>query len=1060
MAECEEGVTEQNQAILDSWTREFTLSYAVWTMVNARASFGELQSCSNIFENSLFAKTDSGKVVPLSRKIFQLGPNTIRLLEKAKPEIVPTLIDPAVYAAFKADVAEATSENGVQRGRKSMIADLAAIAIHSKMSSLEYWELAQKFLDTKYPHSLFDRAALEAFDSCLLALRSDANPSEKVHAPDEFGAVLLQSGLSEVWEDWAEIGRRIISSFHTWPIVVMDSEAKNAGFAVPVLLDIQYDHEGKTRCTGVSHLRRFDWGGALQRAREVAVFFWGNQHNRLADHKKRTEECSLRLDVSPTTDAIRSIVEVDDECEPETIELLGRSLEGCLVVAILNRFLGNRSSPNYAICGQIGGDAAITSEHENDSSNADPRNWQYVPVDGFEKKLIWAAEASDFHTAIVPRNCAKNIDNSSIEIEEHSSLLQVVDAVFGVTWRREKYIGCSDLAYARSRAHFGNVPTSFAHSLQDKANSARSWLAKQTDRVARAPESIDGFDIMLALNALNQIDRDNPNAGLFPKRSFSFISLEGLGVVESVTVIAEACGATPRQINKLLLAGNDHLAQTAIAKIVGNVEGGYGPRHQRFPDVLVVLAEPNQVDEVCANHPLVLERLLDTNGSQKIDTETHHRQYDKATQAWEQLAGRARIVFASPGVPGELFPELRLPRGDDEIWKTIHELSIVGPELDTRTIFGIMDQLGTPKHSIDRVIAKLRKSNFLLRSFEGYFVNPKFRKSRRLVRYWKAHETAAHATVPILGMNSGSHVHGQSRYSSFAIASAMNHVEAAKLMLIRARSLGFIEKTEATDAILRITNQASLLTSLRYKNWDTMESIYVDRGHFSDRELISYARLGAEWCLEHQLPNTLRLAGVIGVIVFACSQAKRRKIPNQSHNIKMLEDCALQILKHSKDVEGVDPEFDIMLWTRVRQLLHAYDLDDEIKKWIENNVPSESDIVDRIIRTYRKDELQLDLHWASRIYKSDTSTVRIRSALRKVFPRIKRFWTDLSVAQGSEVKEFIRRDLIWTKRYKKNGERRVSKALMSEIISEHCKDEEARQVLLEFVSEPREQLAI
>lgn len=1053
MAERDSIVVDWRNNILESWSREFKLSYSVWRMLNAQTTITELLKCSQAFEKTLFEGSAESELTLRDDLIANLAPNTLNLLVQATPEIFPTLMDANRFESFSEAVSNARSAEGKGRLRKNAIADLAAIAIHTNLSAYEYWVLAKKLLRRKWSPLLFDRGAIDAFESCLSAIRSDANPSEKIHAPDEFGEFLLQENLLDVWDDWAEIGRRIISSFHTWPIVVMDSSAKNAGFAVPLLLDVHYDHKARTGCVGAKNLARFDWGAALQRAREVAVFFWGNQHNRLTNHKARILECSMFLDVTPTTDVIRHISSHNaDLDQAESAELLGRSLEGCLVIAMMNRFLGNRSSPNYAVCGQIGGDPTTNNPNNDDTEGLDPTNWSFEPVQGFEEKLIWAAEASDFHTAIVPKGCSQHIESSGIEVEEHGNLLQVVDAVFGVDWRREKYIGCSDFAFARNRVVFGEISgTRLGDDVANRELIAKKWLAEQQERISIAPESISGFDIMLALHAFNELERTNSIAALFPKRSFTIISMRELGIVNAATLIAQSCGARPQQIDKLLLSSDDLLAKSAFAKIVGNVDGGYGPRSQPFPDVLVLLAEPQEVGELFSRNPLILDKLLNQNCAKKIDSETANRKYDKAVNAWEQVAGRSRIILAKPGVPIRLFPKFSPPEGQDDIWKLITQLSIVGPEIDTRTLFGLLDAAGLKRNEFDESIKQLQRNGFLLKSFAGYFVNPKFETSQSLAENWSAHDVAACAVVPMLGMNAGSHVHGQARYSAYATSLAMKHLHKAIWLLKQGVILGRIQQNIARPEIQRLDRQASFLTMLQHKEWTVMEKIYRNRGQFGVRDVVSYALLGAQWCVDYPMPDPSRLTGLLGVIVFACSQAERSNLDDLLQSMRTLEECAVQIMRHCKRAEGENPVADIMYWSRMREVVHSCNLAHDVRDSFEQCIPNDHDILQQILSEPKVEDLRVDRAWATRMYTANTSTEKTRSALRKIFPRIRTFWTDLSFAKGSHVKDFLYRDLIWSKSYHQ-GQRRVARAFMFEIIEDQCTDDAAKRKMKRIVA--------
>lgn len=1055
---------EDPDYVFESWEEEYRLSYVIWRLLNPLAvgSLEELSWCSRTIEETIFVRDDDNQLSLNFRAVKALSPNTLQLLRKLTPKLLPALRDKQRIKTFRKLISNTLSARSRNRNRKSVIADLASVAIHTQISPIEFWKLSERLLREKWDRRLYDEASIAHFQEALGVLRSAANPAERLHGPDIFGKYLLDNGLFDVFETWAEIGRRVIGSLHSWPIVVLDEQSETSAFAVPVLIAVEYDDQKRNVCIGHDGLQRFDWGSALSKAREVAEFFWAHQHNRLPDHKERTLGASVILDVSPTTRILGSVQStLLSGTDEQADELLGRSLEGCLVISILNRFMGNRSSPNYSICGQVGGGIAYGDSDAVDTSDKNRSNWRFEPVDGIEEKLIWAATASDFHTIVVP--AAGSLSKKSLQLAGNSlercrTMLHVVDTVFGVNWRREKYIRCPDIAFARDKIRNPQVlPHRIRTDLERTTAAAKEWLKGQERSIALAPTDISAVEIMAALNELNEVDRLESEYAPYPKRSISFLRVVGEEGSSFASLLCEAGGASPRQTNNLLLASDLETAQSVFAEIVGSIDGGYRNRNERFPDVLVLLATILPSNDAFSRNPLRIENLLTKDCANKIREKTEHRQFDRGVQAWERTAGKARVILVDPDTSPVFFPNFQAPRSGDDIWEVINDVSNCGPVFEHRQLEKLIDGSKANSGKAPETVEKLQQIGLIQSSFAGWTINPRFKPAKAHAQNWESHRISAEALNPILNPNSNSHVHGQTRFTAANVSSSNRHLASAREYLERGILNRVLNKAEAQRALQKIDYDFSLTSVLHEKSWESLDIDYKNRGNFRLEELLFKAREGMEWCIEHRVPEPSRLAGLIGLLVFAGSQVRRQgAVKAMKSELDWLDYGILHVLEHCYKNVGKSTPQDIYFWSRANEVFNTFQVSKAAKNTFSGLGISDYHVLGWILNYRQKQRLLADEAWALRMFEAhnveDKKGSFVRSSIRRIFARNPKFWRDdLARSSGASIPVNLMKDLEWSRRYWK-GRRHVPFGAMKIMIEDHCEDQVSQGAMIQVVS--------
>ena len=413
--------------------------------------------------------------------------------------------------------------------------------------------------------------------------------------------------------------------------------------------------------------------------------------------------------------------------------------------------------------------------------------------------------------------------------------------------------------------------------------------------------------------------------------------------------------------------------------------------------------------------------------------------------------------MVNPDTSPVFFPKFQAPLSGDDIWEVINDVSNCGPTYEHRQLERIID--GTKPNSGKNIetVNDLQQIGLIQSSFAGWTINPRFKPAKAHAQNWESHRISAEALSPILNPNSNSHVHGQTRFTAVNASSSVRHLEAAREYLERGILNRILNKAEAERALQKIDYDLSLTSVLHEKSWESLDTDYRNRGNFRLEELLFKAREGMEWCIEHRVPEPSRLAGLMGLLVFAGSQVRRQgAVKAMKTELDWLDYGILHVLEHCYGNIGNSTAQDIYFWSRANEVFNTFKVSRSARNTFSGLGISDYHVLGWILNYRQKQRLLADEAWALRVFEThnfeDKKGSYVRSSIRRIFAKNPKFWRDdLARPSGASIPVNLRNDLEWSRRYWQ-GRRHVPFGAMKIMIEDYCQDQVLQDAMIKLVS--------
>jgi len=887
----------EESSVYQSWLTENALAYSLWRLSDPSSiGFDEYDNYLNVLEKEIVNKT--GNVV-LSERLSGLSLNTLTMLNDLSPKMFKPLADKENRVAVDR-LLNKKNKSDEEQSYFARIKNLASLILHSDVEAPFLFSICSSDLDTDWKELIAIKEAREALTKCLSAVRSHYETDLRINSLQLFADYLKNNGYLIQCNEWFEVSREVISRLMGWPLIVLPSAHNSAkhGFSIPIKIDVQFDGLARTKCIGMGKLSQFDWGSSLMRAREVANTFWGYQHTRLPDHKVRTEGASVTLDLSPTVELLSKVgdqksLPTQDRAEGE---LIGRSLEVYLAMMIIGKFMGAKAFPRTAITGMIG--EPIEDEFDNTKR---PRNWKFQKVGGTDSKILWAAKSKDYDRLILPYDSLKVETDSQLELVYSYDLLKVVDTVFGSRWRRQRYIRCPELA------HLSHLVTSgrkkIYNSLEGKklptteVKSTLTWLKDQSSVAVKCPREITAERLLKTYTYLNDVTRVENKLVQYPKRAVTFLRINNEEGERLASIIADAMNATVEMSNSLVKAKNSYIACKHLAEIATDLDGSYGVRKIAAPDVIVVLVPSSKlaIKKLYRSNNFDLSILLGPNFDSLVKEKTINETHDRAAMEWVEHAGLPRILIVEDDNFYNIAPFLRNCEGIEKQKRVLRKLRHLPAGFDDRILNFVLK--AEQKNSIKRaeLIEELIESNALIRTFSGYFINPRIELgAEHLGQQVKYKERALMAYAPHMFLEMSNGAMDEEAFSLSYIHEAQNQLND----LIKARSANF--RSGAIDksvkmSIQKLKNCRNRLAVIGRKSWATLGFLAPNMSSF---DVLPFILEGDNWVKKHGFPYANKILGQIEMTseyLIRLSQLKASR--SLTHNEQRLYDYYLREIK-------------------------------------------------------------------------------------------------------------------------------------------------------------------
>lgn len=1019
-----------------SWQNENAFNYAAWRLSDPKtiSSIKEFNVYSNYVKNYIIEKDCQS----LNTKALSgMSKNSLELLLKLSDKVFSPFKDSALREKIQVIFNVKMNTKKFSMSHFSNIKNLVSLIIHSDLP--EYYLLSKmsKALNKDWRNVLQFGSKLNSFREMVRIIRSPEAIDNKIHAADIFYKSLSEMTDHKIVSSWAEVGREIISRLVNWPLIILPGNYSSdaQGFSIPITIDVQYDELERNICINTEGLGKFDWGSALERARVIANRFWAYQHNRLPDHKIRTINASVILDLSHAISVFQILFGTPEDSEKSIGTLIGKSLEVYLAMIIISKFMGLRVFPRIAISGMIG--EPIRADGEDIKSN--PRNWKFESVGGISAKTSWVAESQNFDRLVLPKISKNKLsnENADIDIRYCFDLLNVVDTVFADTWRRERYIRCPELAYIKHQVQIGNIKlTETKNEVSSPLATVQNtidWMKKQKRIVANCPKTIHPAHLLKALFFLNNERRNEVALYQPPKKSISFIRLIDETGARFAAILSEVLNSSELNTKNLMQATSKDQSLQALAKILVDVVGGYGTRRLPSPDFIVILVpDVKTINKIFESHPLNLDSLMSKELDKYVYRLLNERYEDQAAKTHARKYGKARIFLVRDR---KMARHIQAPvkittAKKKKFLNSIRKISHLFPGFENRTLYHTLgDESRLLNNKVHDVVEELVKNRYLIYTFAGYFINPNLKFfDPQAVQKIEFIERSVLALAPHLDLDPGMGAMDENAYSVRYLHEAQNQLE----YLIRTFSSSIqknINNHSTTNHNLQHwKNCKHQLSILSKRNWNTLNFIKNDAIMFDKPPFIFEAK---EWKSNNGFPQTIYLIGYIHIISAQLTAIKGQKLSNSIviPSRILLKDLkvALEYVRVSKH----DDEEYIFIWSQINQLYAGVKRTKAFKWPMPNGemLKIENSLIRRV-KSYpfkNIDQMVIDRKWLLECSRNKLQSAPAKAYFRRVgrnlFPHYAPFWIDEFVQIDSDLTYGLKMDLkmIWNKKVERKN---------------------------------------
>lgn len=1056
-----ESKVEVQTPIYTLWRRDTALSYAVWRLTSSlhELSLREESIIRDYIAEQLLANMEDITEGLRTETLCHLPQGAITLLEHLNQKNFYYLRDDTLKKQLSSAVKY--TRNAQRRGfhRPSAVKMLSLLILNTSISARLFCTFAQQWLSDGWKQLRSDAARLEQMDARFDFMRSTEMVGYRVHGPDLLMQDLEFDEKDFVWRDWSLIGREIVSSLFSWPLVISPSADALSGFYLPIIVDVDFDGQARTKCVGMQGLKNFDWGSALYRARHVSNVFWGNQHNRLTGHKWRTENASVYMDVSEAAHLLATVYRANvgkfiDVHEGRLGDIIGRSLEAYLVVSIIGRMIGLPSAPQAAVTGMIG-----EPVEEHLLPTAGPRNWEIAPVEGTAQKVRWAADSGRFSQIIIPKKSDVSVSHagdqtSDLQILKSYDLLNAVDKVFGHRWRREKYVRCPEVAYIRQLLDSPYpIVLDAKTSLNQQVDRALGWLRRLEEHVAWAPTDISHVHIALAFRYLNSTWREESQVAPIAKRSICIVRLRNEQGERFLSTVMDAIGMPRSDVDELLRSSSLEKLQTALSEKLVRPRGGAGARWVGFPDLLVIVRPPAQkLRSAYKSNFFEMQQTLSPSLSRRIKLAESSYDLGPAVQRWRTAAGHARIVVVDDRDSKEVFsnPDFSGFDMNHGEWG-VRCLATLCPGFGDRVAKEIVSAVlpnGLEDGVVEGFLNEIRQRNILISTFAGNCLNPRVKVGDTTVaEMWRAHLSAVFAYAPYLSERPRSAPADTDCLDLISVHEAQDHYGSFRRLYTKSRSTGF--RDDVADKALS-SNVSERLASVDCRSWSSLTYLARDIGKF---DATPYVEEALGWSETVGFPSGIRLLGFIELALNVVLQIRTdaRRSADVERYLGAIDVAIRLAIEHP----GVDHER-VSIFGKLDSIKQKY-VTRLGRLWPVSADALEEMSSKSMAILFQADDLSefaLDRDWLQRESESPKWSIadrrRIRSVGRNAFPYWKPFWEAEFRSIRKTVPATLWRDLrmIWPD---SSGSSRVQRDWLKILVEKNVDDLGCRNKVLRAI---------